>query len=40
MFAGFLLFAYPYFISNIFVMVGIAIVLLAGLWASVKYLRL
>lgn len=40
MVAGFLLVAYPYFISNIFVMVGIAIVILAGLWASIKFLRL
>lgn len=40
MVAGFLLCAYPYFISNIFLMVGIAIVILAGLWASIKFLRL
>jgi hypothetical protein len=39
MVVGFLLMAYPYFISNIFLMIGIAIALLAGLWASIRFLR-
>ena len=40
MVVGFLLMAYPYFISNVFLMIGIAVALLAGLWASIRFLRL
>ena len=37
MLAGFILMAYPYFVSNVALMLGIAVVLLAGLWAAVRY---
>ena len=40
MVAGALLVVYPYFIDNIFIMVGIAVAILAALWASVRFLRL
>jgi hypothetical protein len=40
MVVGVLLIAYPYFVSNVFLMIGIAVALLAGLWASIRFLRL
>jgi hypothetical protein len=40
MVVGVLLIAYPYFISNVFLMIGIAVALLAALWASIRFLRL
>ena len=39
MVVGVLLMAYPYFISNVFLMIGIAVALLAGLGASIRFLR-
>lgn len=39
MVVGILLIAYPYFISNVFLMIGIAVALLAALWASIRFLR-
>jgi len=39
MVVGILLIAYPYFISDVFLMIGIAVVLLAALWASIRFLR-
>ena len=40
MLVGFLLMAYPYFVSNVYLMIAIAVVLLTGMWASVRFLRL
>ncbi len=37
MIAGVLLIAYPFFISNLFLMAGIAIVILAALWGAVRF---
>lgn len=39
MVVGILLIAYPYFISNVFLMIGIAVALLVALWASIRFLR-
>ena len=39
MVVGILLIAYPYFISDVFLMIGIAVALLAALWASIRFLR-
>jgi hypothetical protein len=33
---GLVLMAYPYFVSNVLLMIGIAVVLLAGLWLAVR----
>jgi hypothetical protein len=33
---GFILMAFPYFVSNIPLMLGIAVVLLASLWGAVR----
>jgi hypothetical protein len=38
MLVGFILMAYPYFVTNVALMLGIAVVLLASLWGSVRYL--
>jgi hypothetical protein len=35
--AGVALMAYPYFVSNVALMVGIAVALLAGLWGAVRF---
>jgi len=40
MVVGILLVVYPYFIPNVFLMIGIAVALLVGLWASIRFLRL
>lgn len=40
MVVGLVLVVYPYFISNVFLMIGIAVLLLAALWASIRFLRL
>ena len=40
MVVGLALVVYPYFVSNIFLMIGIAVALLAALWASIRFLRL
>ena len=40
MVVGILLIVYPYFVPNVFLMIGIAVVLLAALWASIRFLRL
>ena len=40
MVAGAILVIYPYFIDDIFLMVGIAVAVLAALWASIRFLRL
>jgi hypothetical protein len=37
MIAGVILMAYPYFVPNVALMLGIAVVLLAALWAAVRY---
>jgi hypothetical protein len=36
MLAGLALMAYPYFVSNVILMAGIAMTLLAGLWVVVR----
>ena len=36
MVAGVVLSVYPYFVSNVALMLGIAVVLLAGLWGAVR----
>ena len=36
MVVGVALMAYPYFVSNVFLQAGIAIVLLAGLWLAIR----
>jgi hypothetical protein len=36
MIVGLVLMVYPYFVSNLFLQAGIAIVLLAGLWLAVR----
>ena len=36
MIIGVILMAYPYFVSNLYLMAGIAIVLLGGLWTVVR----
>ena len=38
MLAGFILMAYPYFVTNVALMLAIAVALLAALWGSVRYL--
>jgi len=37
MIAGVILMAYPYFVTNVALMLGIAVLLLAALWAAVRY---
>ncbi len=37
MLAGVILMAYPYFVPNVALMLGIAVVLLAALWGAVRY---
>ena len=37
MLAGVILMAYPYFVTNVALMLGIAVLLLAALWAAVRY---
>ena len=36
MLAGVVLFAYPYFVSNVWVMLGIAVAVMGGLWGAVR----
>ncbi len=36
MLIGFVMMAYPYFVSNLLLMAGIAVVLLAGLWLAAR----
>jgi hypothetical protein len=36
MFVGITLMAYPYFVSNLYLMAGIAVALLGGLWTAVR----
>ncbi len=36
MVAGVALIAYPYFVSNVFVMIGIAVALLAAMWGALR----
>jgi hypothetical protein len=36
MIVGIALIVYPYFVSNLYVMIGIAVALLAGLWGAVR----
>jgi hypothetical protein len=36
---GAVLIVYPYFIPNVFAALGIAVVLLAGLWGTTRFLR-
>ena len=36
MLAGLVLMAYPYFVSNLFLMSGIAVVVLSALWLAVR----
>ena len=35
---GVLLMAYPYFVTNVALMLGICVVLVAGLWGAVRFL--
>jgi hypothetical protein len=35
---GLVLMGYPYFVPNVAVMIGIAVVLLGGLWAALRFL--
>ncbi len=37
MIAGVLLMGYPYFVTNVALMLGIAVVLLAALWGAVRF---
>ncbi len=35
---GFLMMAYPYFVTNVALMLGIAVLLLGGLWGAVRFM--
>jgi hypothetical protein len=37
MLAGLILLIYPYFVSNLWIMLGAAVAVLAGLWVAVRY---